>query len=541
MTGRRRRRAERPTRGAVVTGAVTAGVAGAAALGLLLAGCGGDGQDTGREQAADPSSSAPASASPSPSRSYALSKPPRAVPAVREHTAARGPGWRPAEDSRVLVRDDGLADEGRLLAGELGIDYGGDADARAGDVELDVAGGGPAESYTMTVRDGRVRITGADEAGAFYGTRTVKQSVRAQGRVPEGTVKDRPAKPQRGLMLDNARKPFTARWIEDRLREAADLKLNQFGLHFSDDQAFRIESDDHPEIVSEDALSKDEVRRILRLADSLHITVVPEIDSPGHLGAVIDAYPDLQLRDASGRATRGAIDIGNPASARLIDSLLREYAELFPGRSWHLGGDEYQALVKSDPEASYPRLAALARERYGADATVQDLATAWLNDRQETVEKAGKTTVKVWNDGLHPDGAVRPNRDREVEYWTGKEIGAREPREYLDDDWKVVNLNDEYLYYVLGEPNTFRYPTGRRIYEEWSPLVLRGTQPVPARYDDQILGGVFAIWCDQAEAQTPEQIATAIRLPLAALAQRVWDTERPLTWDQFAARARAVR
>ncbi|GAA3048782.1 hypothetical protein GCM10020000_31440 [Streptomyces olivoverticillatus] len=67
----------------------------------------------------------------------------------------------------------------------------------------------------------------------------------------------------------------------------ADLKLNELGLHFSDDQGFRIQSDSHPEVVSPDHLTKDEIRRIVVLASSLHITVVPEIDSPGHLGAVL--------------------------------------------------------------------------------------------------------------------------------------------------------------------------------------------------------------------------------------------------------------
>lgn len=195
------------------------------------------------------------SAAPSPTPSYPLSSAPRTVPAVREHVPARGPGWRPGPGARVVVPpadSAALADEGRLLAGELRMGFAETDAPRPGDVQLALGAktSGAPESYTLTVRDGQVRITGPDQAGVFYGTRTLKQEVSGGGSAPEGTVRDAPAKPQRGLNLDIARKYFTPAWIEDRLREMADLKLNQLGLHFSDDQAFRIESDTHPEIVS---------------------------------------------------------------------------------------------------------------------------------------------------------------------------------------------------------------------------------------------------------------------------------------------------
>ncbi|MFE5943739.1 glycoside hydrolase family 20 protein [Streptomyces sp. NPDC056480] len=500
------------------------------------------GTTSGTSASAAPTS-APPSPTPTPTRTYPLSTAPRTVPAVRDHEAARGPGWKPAAPAGVVIAANsaGLADEGRLLAGELGIPYRGTVAAGPGDVELALGGTGARESYTLTVRDDRVRITGPDEAGVFYGTRTLKQSVKGTGAMPEGVVTDAPAKPQRGLNVDIARKFFTAGWIEDRLREMADLKLNQFGLHFSDDQGFRIASDSHPEIVSAQHLSKAEVRRILALARSLHITVVPEIDSPGHLGAVLRAHPDLQLRNVQGVPRQGAIDISKPASAQIVDDLLREYSALFPGGWFHVGADEYQALTVRSPSASYPQLAAAARQKYGPQAGVQDLAEGWLNDRAAVVRAAGKT-AKAWNDGFFRGGVVTADRRIEVEYWTGKEIGARPPSEYLAEGRKVVNLNDEYLYYVLGEPNQFTYPTGRRIYEQWTPLVLRGTTPVAARYDPQILGARLAVWCDLAAAQNQTQVANGIRMPLTALAQKVWDARTPtLTWDQFRALAARVR
>jgi hexosaminidase len=414
--------------------------------------------------------------------------------------------------------------------------YGGQkGDLRAGDVRLalnDDEGADP-ESYTLTVRGGRVTITAPDDAGVFYGTRTLKQAVRGGGSAPEGVVRDDPAKPRRGFMLDIARKHFDAAWIEDRVRELGDLKFNELGLHFSDDQGFRIESETHPEVVSKDRLTKAQVRRIVELAESRHITVVPEIDSPGHLGAVIAAHPDLQLRDAQGDAATGAVDISNPDAAEIVDDLLNEYAELFPGTPWHLGGDEYRALTATDPERSYPRLAAAARQAYGESGTVADLATGWLNDRAETVRVQGKAP-RAWNDGFYRNTSVRADERIQVAYWTGKEIGARPPAEYLSAGRQVINYNDEFLYYVLGQPQTFVYPTGERIYEQWTPRVLRGTEPVPARYDGQILGAVFAVWCDLAGSQTQEQVAAGIRMPLRATVQKLWNPGEPsLSWSEF--------
>ncbi|MEU3778023.1 family 20 glycosylhydrolase [Streptomyces sp. NPDC032472] len=537
------RQSRRIRRGHVITTATAAVLVGLAVPGCTAA-APGDARNTSAASTG-PTPAAPAptgTATPSPDPAAPLSTAPQTIPAVREHTPARGPGWRPAAGARVVVPPGDsakLSDEGRLLAGELHLGFTDTAAARTGDVELALAApdSGPPESYTLTVQGGRVRITGPDEAGVFYGTRTLKQEVKTAASAPEGTVRDAPAKPQRGLNLDIARKNFTAGWIEDRLREMADIKLNQLGLHFSDDQAFRIQSDTHPEIVSTPHLTKAEVRRITALAARLHITVVPELDSPGHLGAVLRAHPDLQLRDVQGRAVKGAVDISNPAAARLVDALLREYLPLFPGPTWHLGADEYQALVYRDPQASFPQLARAARQRYGPSARVRDLATGWLNDRAAVVRPAGRVP-KAWNDGLFAGGVVRPAADLQVEYWTGRELGARPPVQYLDEGRKVVNLNDEYLYYVLGQPNQFTYPTGRRIYEQWTPLVLRGTTPVPARYAPQVLGARLAVWCDLAGAQTQDQVAAGIRLPLAALSQKVWDARTPQrSWAAFQALA----
>jgi hexosaminidase len=341
-------------------------------------------------------------------------------------------------------------------------------------------------------------------------------------------------------MLDIARKPYSAGWIEDRIRELGDLKFNQLGLHFSDDQGFRIASDSHPEVVSANHLSKAQVRRIIALAASRHIAVVPELDSPGHLGAVIRAHPSLQLKTGDGRVARGAVDISDPAAARIVGDLLKEYAGLFPGPYWHLGADEYVALMSRDPEATYPQLAAAARRTYGSKGRIQDLATDWLNDRAATLRPSHRS-LRAWNDGFFAGGQAHADRALVVAYWTGREPAERAPTDLLREGRRLVNYNDAYLYYVLGEPNNFRYPTGQRIYDTWTPRVLRGSKPVPSRYDRQILGGTFAVWGDVPSAQTEDQVAAGVFMPLRAVAQKLWSPGRPpLSWSAFGALARRL-
>lgn len=170
----------------------------AALVTLALPGCtaasdearapGDPGSSTTSATAAVPAEAAP-TPTPTPSPTYPLSTAPRTIPAVREHVPARGPGWKPTPEARVVVSPDdtaALSDEAKLLAGELRIGYGASAAPRAGDVELSLdagASGGP-ESYTMDVKDGRVRINGPDQAGVFYGTRTLKQAVKGAGSAP---------------------------------------------------------------------------------------------------------------------------------------------------------------------------------------------------------------------------------------------------------------------------------------------------------------------------------------------------------------------
>ncbi len=345
-------------------------------------------------------------------------------------------------------------------------------------------------------------------------------------------MRDEPAKPRRGMMLDIARKHYSAGWIEDRIRELGDLKYNEIGLHFSDDQGFRIESTSHPEVVSEDHLTKAQVRKIVELAESRHITVVPEIDSPGHLGAVIDAHPDLQLRKTNGEAVRGAVDIANPKSAEIVDDLLDEYAGLFPGDQWHLGGDEYQALVVPDPEAAFPGLAAAARDEYGPGATVEDLTTGWLNDRAATVRAHDRVPAPgtTASSPAGPSGPTRTSRSP-----TGP--ARRSARASPPSTWPRAARSSTTTTSSSTTSSASRSPSSTRPASASTSSGRRGccaAPPRPRRVRPADPRGSFAIWGDLPRSQTEDQVAAGIRMPLRALAQKLWDAREPaLSWDGF--------
>lgn len=148
--------------------------------------------------------------------------------------------------------------------------------------------------------------------------------------MPAGTATDWPKYPERGLLVDLGRKYFSIDWIRDRIREMSYLKLNYFHLHLSDRQGFRLASERHPEIVSDRHYMKHEIRSLIEYAQRYHVQLVPEIDFPGHMDAILAAHPDLKLVSRKGIVNHGAIDLSKPESYRLMADLLDEYLPLFP-------------------------------------------------------------------------------------------------------------------------------------------------------------------------------------------------------------------
>ena len=354
------------------------------------------------------------------------------------------------------------------------------ASGRPGDVDVKLSGapadqrvpGGRRESYTLTAARPRLTLTGPDEAGVFYGTRTVRQAVRAAGGLPEGVVHDRPDRPQRGLRSTSRASPSPRAGSRTGCARSADLKLNQLGCTSPTTRASGIaERPRTPRWSPRDHLTKAQVRQIIALAAQ-----------PAHL-----RRPGDRLAGPSGRGDQGHYP-GSAAAQRpgrviprrrstsptprrprdrlAADELLRavHQPQGRPGAYWHLGGDEYQALTVVGPRDLLPAAGARPRGEVRPGAAPS-----------RTWRPAGSTTgSSVAGQGQAAQGLERrllrrrrASADRTVHGRVLDGQGGRQarPRGVPARGPHVMNLNDEYLYYVLGEPNDFTYPTGQRIYQ----------------------------------------------------------------------------
>ncbi|WP_157531765.1 family 20 glycosylhydrolase [Kitasatospora sp. Root107] len=449
----------------------------------------------------------------------AAAGPPQTVPALRQWTAGTGSFTFTA--GRIVVDpaySAQLADEAGTFAEDLrdltgrtvpvvnGSPVAGDIALTLGDAAL------PTEGYRMTVSQS-VTLQGATDAGVFNGTRTVLQLLRQSATVPAGTAVDWPTKAERGLMIDQGRKFFTVPWIEQHIKELAYLKLNYFHFHLSDTYGFRLESSTHPEIVSTDHYTKQDIAALVALGQKYHVTIVPEIDTPGHMNAILAAHPELKLKNSSGTASPDFIDLSLPGSYTLIKDLIQEYLPLFPAPYWHIGADEYVTDY-----AKYPQLLSYARAHYGANATAKDTYYGFVNWSNALVRAAGKTT-RMWNDGIKAgDGTIQPDRNILVEYWYSYGLT---PQQLADAGHVVANESWTPTYYVLGGAK----PDTRWMYESWQPDLFQGNSTLadPSRNP----GSLIHVWCDNPTAETESQIAAGIMYPLRALAQQTWGSPKP--------------
>jgi hexosaminidase len=326
-------------------------------------------------------------------------------------------------------------------------------------------------------------------------------------------------------MVDMGRKYFSLTWLQNHIRDLAYLKYNFFHFHLSDNDGFRLESERHPEIVSPQHYTKEQMRSLIELARRYQITIVPEIDMPGHMEAILAAHPDLQLVSATGRRRPGDIDLSKDASYQLLQDLLEEYIPLFPGPYWHLGADEY---ILWEVYENYPQLLAYARRRYGPGAKAKDSYLGFVNWAHEIVKSYGKVT-RVWNDGLHNGAAVTVASDIIFEHWYH---AGPSPQEIVARGQSIMNCNADYLYYVLHRHEHWRASPGA-LYESFAPHLFHGLGTIDPLHA-HLLGAKLHVWCDKPGRETEEQVAEGIRCPLRSLAQKNWGSP-PLTtaYDAF--------
>jgi hexosaminidase len=442
-----------------------------------------------------------------------LPGPQRWIPGAGEYT------FRPG--TRLVVFNERLMRTARVFAADLtaltgvSVEWTIGGEVHSGDIALRIGpANGGAEGYRLTVGPTLV-VQGQSDAGVFYGTRSILQLLRQTWNVSGGIFDDWPAYPERGLLLDVGRKYFSPSFLRERIRELAYLKLNYLHLHLSENLGFRLESESHPEITSAVHYTKQEIRELIDYAAGYHVQIVPEIDFPGHMEAILASHPDLRLVSRTGVVNPGFIDLSKPESYALMRDLITEYLPLFPSGYWHIGGDEYVTDY-----ADYPQLG-------GKDAYHRFIN--WAND---LVRAAGKTT-RMWNDGLKPGGAtISISPDIVVEHWSAGGLTpwvgpALSPRQLIAAGHRVVNAAFTPTYFTNGGPAAPFNVAPALMYDTWNPNVFVDATTLTVAERTRNLGSRVHVWCDNPNARTEAEIATAIDPRLRVMAQHTWGSPKP--------------
>ena len=231
------------------------------------------------------------------------------------------------------------------------------------------------EGYELTITDSSVKLTANKPAGLFYGVQTIRQllpskvelatSQKGPWKMATGTIRDYPEYGYRGSMLDVARHFFEVEEVKTLIDQLATYKMNRFHLHLSDDQGWRIEIKSWPNLTIHGGstevgggpggfYTQEQYSDIVKYAQERFITIIPEIDMPGHTNAALASYPEL---NKNGKATElytgievgfSSLDTHKELTYKFIDDVIRELAALTPGEYIHIGGDESHATKIED-------------------------------------------------------------------------------------------------------------------------------------------------------------------------------------------------
>jgi hexosaminidase len=323
------------------------------------------------------------------------------VPAPVSATAAAGGTFTLRPDAPIVTTpgSEDAARVGAYLADLIGAPAPHPAADRAdGGVAVVIDPALTGEAYQLDIEARGVTIRAGSGAGLFWGAQTLRQLMppKAPFVLPGGRISDRPRFSYRGVMLDVTRHFFGVADVERVIDLAAMYKINYLHLHLSDDQGWRIAIDGWPRLSTFGGgtevgdgtggfYTKDDYRKIVAYAAARYMTVVPEIDLPGHTNAALASYPELNCDGAApprytGTAVGFSALCANDATYRFLDDVFGELAALTPGPYLHVGGDEAAKLSPGDYATIVARAqAAVARHGKVAVGWV-DLANAPLGD-----------------------------------------------------------------------------------------------------------------------------------------------------------------
>lgn len=443
-------------------------------------------------------------------------------------------------DTQIRIGDDRASAPAELLGGILrpatgfGLPVVTDGDGAAITLDLrDDADLGEL-GYRLEVTRAGVSLTAATAEGLFSGVQTVRQLLPAdvENRQPVdrdwviagGTVTDRPRFAYRGTMLDVARHFFDVDTVKRFVDRAAQYKINYVHLHLTDDQGWRIQIDSWPKLTTVGGANevgggeggyytKKQFREIVRYAAARGVTIVPEIDMPGHVNAALHSYPELNCDGKAPPAYTktltgfSSLCIGKDITYDFVRDVLTEIAELTPGPYLHIGGDEAQETSDADFRTFFRKVLPIVAE-------------------------LGKTPI-----GWHEFAKVPPPPDAVVQYWRIEQENAPTAKAASRGN-KVLMSPAQKTYldmkYAADDPwgNKWAGPVSVRSAYDWDPAgFLAGVG------EDAVLGVETPLWTELVTSDS--EIDRMVFPRLQAIAEVGWTPQKHRSWAEFRKRLAA--
>lgn len=329
-----------------------------------------------------------------------------------------------------------------------------------------------AEGYKLDADAKQIRIAGASAAGVFYGIQTLRKSLplvngkASKVSIPAVHIADAPRFAYRGTHLDVSRHFVTADSVRQFIDMLALHNINRFHWHLTDDQGWRIEIKKYPlltQIGSKRAqtvighnsgkydgkpyggfYTQKQIRDIVKYAADRYITIVPEIDLPGHMQAALAAYPDMGCTGGPYEVWQkwGVSDnvlcAGNDKTLTFIDNVLKEITQLFPSKYIHVGGDECPKTQWQKCPKCQARIKALNLEAKDGHSAEERLQSYIITHASNYLKSLGRNTIG-WDEIL--EGGLAEGAT--VMSWRGESGGIAAAKQHHD----VVMTPNNYLYF----------------------------------------------------------------------------------------------
>ena len=419
---------------------------------------------------------------------------------------------------------------------------------------------GNREGYVLTVKADRVTLNGQTENGVFYGIQTLRKSIPAETKatsilLPAGSIQDEPRFSYRGMHLDVGRHFFPIEFVKKYIDLLALHNMNTFHWHLTEDQGWRIEIKKYPKLTEIGAwrdrtvigrnteeydntryggfYTQEQAKEIVKYAGERYITVIPEVDLPGHMLAALAAYPEMGCTGGPYEVCphwgvfEDVLCIGNEKSMQFLEDVMAEIIDIFPSKYIHIGGDE---APRTRWEKCPKCQARIRTEKLKADKnhTAEDRLQSYCMTRIEKLLNSKGRQIIGWDEIL--EGDVAPNAT--VMSWRGSAGGIKAAQ--LGHD--VIMTPNDYCYFDYYQSEDTRH----------EPFAIGGFVPLEKVYSlnptaslteeqaKHILGTQANLWTEY--IPTSEQVEYMVLPRMAALAEVQWTQPEKKDFKDFTKR-----